>query len=67
MENSIVCQSRCVGMLKPFRDPSTDSPRPGYNILQSTKPQTLAYAIQDSPVALLAWIFEKLHDWTDSY
>lgn len=34
---------------------------------QSTKPQTLAYALQDSPVALLAWIYEKLHDWTDSY
>ena len=34
---------------------------------QSTKPQTLAYALKDSPVALLAWIYEKLHDWTDSY
>jgi hypothetical protein len=39
----------------------------GYNILQSTKPQTLGYALADSPVALLAWIYEKLHDWTDSY
>ncbi|KAL3425026.1 epoxide hydrolase [Phlyctema vagabunda] len=39
----------------------------GYNLLQSTKPQTLAYALNDSPVALLAWIYEKLHDWTDSY
>lgn len=36
-------------------------------MLQSTKPQTLAYALQDSPVALLAWIYEKLHDWTDNY
>ena len=34
---------------------------------QSTKPQTLAYGLHDSPVALLAWIYEKLHDWTDSY
>lgn len=34
---------------------------------QSTKPQTLAYALNDSPVALLAWIYEKLHDWTDGY
>lgn len=34
---------------------------------QSTKPQTLAYALNDSPVALLAWIYEKMHDWTDSY
>lgn len=39
----------------------------GYNLTQSTKPQTLAYALNDSPVALLAWIYEKLHDWTDGY
>lgn len=39
----------------------------GYNLEQSTKPQTLAYALNDSPVALLAWIYEKLHDWTDAY
>ncbi|CAG8002642.1 unnamed protein product [Penicillium olsonii] len=39
----------------------------GYNKLQSTKPQTIGIALQDSPVALLSWIYEKLHDWTDSY
>jgi len=39
----------------------------GYNLLQSTKPQTLAYGLEDSPVALLAWILEKLKDWTDEY
>jgi hypothetical protein len=39
----------------------------GYRTLQSTKPQTLAFAFADSPVALLAWIYEKLHDWTDAY
>jgi hypothetical protein len=39
----------------------------GYFMEQSTKPQTLAYALTDSPVALLAWIYEKLHDWTDEY
>jgi len=39
----------------------------GYNLLQSTKPQTIGYALADSPVALLAWILEKLHDWTDNY
>lgn len=36
-------------------------------MVQATKPQTLAYSLHDSPVGLLAWIFEKLHDWTDSY
>ena len=39
----------------------------GYNIQQRTKPQTLAYGLADSPVALLGWIYEKLHDWTDEY
>ena len=39
----------------------------GYNLEQSTKPQTLAYSLHDSPIGLLAWIYEKLHDWTDSY
>lgn len=39
----------------------------GYNLEQSTKPQTLAYALTDSPVALLSWIYEKLHDWSDDY
>jgi len=39
----------------------------GYNLLQATKPQTLGYGLHSSPVALLAWIYEKLHDWTDNY
>lgn len=36
-------------------------------MLQSTKLRTIGAAPADSPVALLAWIYEKLHDWTDSY
>lgn len=39
----------------------------GYHKEQSTKPQTIGYSQVDSPVGLLAWIYEKLHDWTDSY
>lgn len=39
----------------------------GYMRLQGTFPQTLGYALHDSPVGLLAWIFEKLHLWTDDY
>ncbi|KFA76944.1 hypothetical protein S40288_05190 [Stachybotrys chartarum IBT 40288] len=39
----------------------------GYNLLQATKPATLGFALTDSPLALLAWIWEKLHDWTDAY
>lgn len=39
----------------------------GYNLEQSTRPHTLGFGLADSPVALLAWVYEKLHDWTDSY
>lgn len=38
----------------------------GYAILHSTRPQTLAYALTDSPVGQLAWIVEKFKEWTDS-
>jgi epoxide hydrolase len=37
----------------------------GYAIVQSTRPQTLAYALTDSPVGQLAWIVEKFKEWTD--
>jgi pimeloyl-ACP methyl ester carboxylesterase len=36
-----------------------------YSHLQRTKPQTLAYALTDSPVGLLAWILEKFWRWSD--
>lgn len=37
----------------------------GYQWIQGTKPQTLAYGLTDSPVGLLAWILEKFRTWTD--
>jgi len=37
----------------------------GYISIQSTKPQTLAYALSDSPVGLAAWIIEKFRAWSD--
>jgi len=37
----------------------------GYAYVQSTRPQTLAYALTDSPVGQLAWIAEKFRQWTD--
>ena len=37
----------------------------GYFQLQSTKPQTLAYGLADSPAGQLAWITEKFKEWTD--
>lgn len=39
----------------------------GYFAIQSTRPQTLAYSLADSPVGLLAWVYEKLVTWTDGY
>lgn len=39
----------------------------GYSAQQGTRPQTLGYGLTDSPVGLLAWIFEKLVNWTDDY
>jgi pimeloyl-ACP methyl ester carboxylesterase len=37
----------------------------GYEHLQSTKPQTPAYGLTDSPVGLAAWILEKMQSWSD--
>ncbi|KAJ7062249.1 Alpha/Beta hydrolase protein [Mycena amicta] len=39
----------------------------GYFYEHSTKPQTLGYSLADSPVGLLAWLYEKLIAWTDEY
>lgn len=39
----------------------------GYQWIQGTKPQTLAYALNDSPAGLAAWITEKFYSWTDSH
>ena len=37
----------------------------GYQRIQGTKPQTLAFGLTDSPVGLAAWITEKLRSWSD--
>jgi hypothetical protein len=37
----------------------------GYHLLQSTRPQTVGYAQDDSPVGLLARIVEKMRSWCD--
>jgi len=38
----------------------------GYQIIQGTKPTTLAFGLTDSPAGLAAWIAEKFHSWTDN-
>lgn len=37
----------------------------GYSQIQGTKPQTIGYALTDSPVGLAAWIVEKFRTWCD--
>jgi pimeloyl-ACP methyl ester carboxylesterase len=37
----------------------------GYFLEQSTKPQTIGYALDDSPAGLAAWIVEKFRSWSD--
>jgi pimeloyl-ACP methyl ester carboxylesterase len=37
----------------------------GYSALQTTKPQTIAFAMNDSPAGLCAWILEKRRTWSD--
>jgi pimeloyl-ACP methyl ester carboxylesterase len=37
----------------------------GYFLIQSTKPQTLGYGLNDSPVGLAGWIVEKFRSWCD--
>lgn len=50
-----------LGLLGKF-----DQEMSGYMKLMQTRPQTLNYALTDSPVGQLAWIVEKFKEWTDS-
>jgi pimeloyl-ACP methyl ester carboxylesterase len=65
-------------LVQPKAEPTTDEERTwkqqaanaqqeygGYSHLQATKPASLAYAMQDNPVAQAAWILERFHDWSD--
>jgi len=41
-------------------------PRGAYAKQQATRPQTIGYALVDSPVALLAWLLDKFAEWSDT-
>ena len=43
-----------------------DETERGYSSIQSTRPQTLGYALNDSPAGLAAWILDKWRAWSDS-
>ena len=51
------------GRVEELKAASTDDE--GYLRLQATRPQTIGYALTDSPIAQLAWIVEKVQAWTD--
>jgi pimeloyl-ACP methyl ester carboxylesterase len=53
-------ERRYLGELETFLKEET-----GYQWIQGTRPQTLAFALSDSPVGLAAWIVEKFRAWTD--
>jgi hypothetical protein len=38
----------------------------GYGAIQSTRPQTVSYGLNDSPAGLAAWVVEKWRAWADS-
>jgi len=42
-----------------------DANESGYQIIQGTKPQSLAYGLTDSPAGLAAWVVEKFKTWSD--
>jgi pimeloyl-ACP methyl ester carboxylesterase len=43
-----------------------DTTERGYSAVQSTRPQTLGYGLNDSPAGLAAWVLEKWRSWSDS-
>jgi pimeloyl-ACP methyl ester carboxylesterase len=72
----------CVASAPPGTDPNAGVPpeelsrveaararsanETAYSQLHGTKPQTLAYSLNDSPAGLAAWIVEKFRTWSDS-
>ena len=61
----------CIGAVPAPPTPSGNRPLPtssnaGYMEIHSTKPQTLAFSLADSPAGLAAWISEKYHGWVDN-
>jgi microsomal epoxide hydrolase len=53
-------ESRFLGELQLWLKEET-----GYQWIQGTRPQTLAFALTDSPARLAAWIMEKFRAWSD--
>ena len=54
-------EKKALGQLQRYRDELG-----AYAALMRTRPQTIGYALNDSPVGQAAWIYEKFIEWTDS-
>ncbi|AOR80419.1 epoxide hydrolase family protein [Novosphingobium resinovorum] len=54
-------EAKTVARMQHYQDHDS-----GYAKLQSTRPQTIGYALADSPVGQAAWIYEKFQAWTDN-
>jgi len=61
LQNPTAEERRFQGELNHFLKEET-----GYQAIQGTKPQTLAFGLSDSPAGLAAWIVEKFRSWTDN-
>lgn len=53
-------EKRAIAAARHFADVES-----AYARLQATRPQTLGYALADSPIGQAAWIYEKLTAWSD--
>ncbi len=60
LENPTPEEKKFIDELNTFLKEET-----GYQWIQGTKPQTLAYGLTDSPLGLAAWLVEKFRSWTD--
>ena len=55
-------EERCLARMKWFFETNIT-----YSQVQETKTRTLGFMVHDSPVAMLAWMSDKLFLWTDNY
>ncbi len=60
-EGASEAERRYLAELKTFLNEET-----GYQWIQGTRPQTLAFGLSDSPAGLAAWIVEKFRAWSDN-
>jgi microsomal epoxide hydrolase len=61
LDSADPAEAKFVAELKRFQRDET-----GYQWIQGTRPQTLAFGLTDSPAGLAAWIVEKFRSWTDN-